>query len=223
VVRKLLRNGGPLALGVLGVAVLGLLLVAGPAQSYLDARERVEILALKDRALEQENTRLEQRMADLHDPVHLELVAREQLGLVRPGEIAYTIIPPEELIELLGQIVKGKVVRLEEYGAFVEVTPRTARVTGLVHVSEVDADYVENIYAYLAEGDEVDVKVLDVKEDGKVDLSIKRADPEWQDEEVPNLRSKLDKDFNKRLRRFMHKSQMIQGEARRQKRGRIGT
>jgi cell division protein FtsB len=95
VVRKLLRNGGPLALGVLGVAVLGLLLVAGPAQSYLDARERVEILALKDRALEQENTRLEQRMADLHDPVHLELVAREQLGLVRPGEIAYTIIPPE--------------------------------------------------------------------------------------------------------------------------------
>ncbi|MEX2549095.1 MAG: hypothetical protein WD638_02620, partial [Nitriliruptoraceae bacterium] len=62
---------------------------------------------------------------------------------------------------------------------------------------------------------------LDVKEDGKVDLSIKRADPEWQDEETPNLRSKLDKDFNKRLRRFMHKSQMIQGEARRQKRGRV--
>lgn len=132
--------------------------------------------------------------------------------------------PRKELIQLLGEIVKGKVVRLEEYGAFVEITTEDgALVTGLVHVSEVDADYVENIYAYLAEGDEVDVKILDVKEDGKVDLSIKRADPEWQDEEVPNLRSKLDKDFNKRLRRFMHKSQMIQGEARRQKRGRIGS
>jgi len=128
------------------------------------------------------------------------------------------------LIALLGEIVKGKVVRLEEYGAFVEVTLEDGTaVTGLVHVSEVDADYVENIYAYLAEGDEVDVKILDLKDDGKVDLSIKRADPEWVDEEVPNLRSKLDKDFNKRLRRFMHKSQMIQGEARRQKRGRIGT
>jgi predicted RNA-binding protein with RPS1 domain len=128
----------------------------------------------------------------------------------------------EELIELQGQIVKGKVVRLEEYGAFVEVTMEDGEVaTGLVHVSEVDADFVENIYAYLAEGDEVDVKVLDIKEDGKVDLSIKRADPEWQDEEMPNLRSKLDKDFNKRLRRFMHKSQMIQGEARRQRRGRV--
>ncbi|MEX0592638.1 MAG: S1 RNA-binding domain-containing protein [Nitriliruptoraceae bacterium] len=128
------------------------------------------------------------------------------------------------MIALLGEIVKGKVVRLEEYGAFVEVTLEDGTaVTGLVHVSEVDADYVENIYAYLAEGDEIDVKILDLKDDGKVDLSIKRADPEWQDEEVPNLRSKLDKDFNKRLRRFMHKSQMIQGEARRQKRGRIGT
>ena len=130
----------------------------------------------------------------------------------------------EELIALQGQIVKGKVVRLEEYGAFVEVTTEDGEtVTGLVHVSEVDSDFVENIYAYLAEGDEVDVKVLDVKEDGKVDLSIKRADPDWHDEETPNLRSKLDKDFNKRLRRFMHKSQMIQGEARRQKRGRVGS
>jgi predicted RNA-binding protein with RPS1 domain len=126
------------------------------------------------------------------------------------------------LIALQGQIVKGKVVRLEEYGAFVEVTTEDGTpVTGLVHVSEVSTEFVENIYAELAEGDEVEVKVLDVKEDGKVDLSIKRADPDWQEEESVNLRSKLDKDFNKRLRRFMHKSQMIQGEARRQKRGRI--
>ncbi|MDX1658731.1 MAG: S1 RNA-binding domain-containing protein [Nitriliruptorales bacterium] len=123
-----------------------------------------------------------------------------------------------------GDIVKGTVVRLEEYGAFVEVPLNEdgdESVTGLVHVSEVDTDFVENIYAYLAEGDEVDVKVLDIKDDGKVDLSIKRADPDWEDDETPNLRSKLDKNFNKRLRRFMHKSQMIQGEARRQKRGRL--
>jgi predicted RNA-binding protein with RPS1 domain len=134
----------------------------------------------------------------------------------------------QELLELQGKIVTGEVVRLEEYGAFVEIevggdaedeTPQ--RVTGLVHVSEVDVTYVENIYAFLAEGDEVQVKVLDVKEDGKVDLSIKRADPDWQDEETPNLRSKIDKDFNKRLRRFMHRSQMIQGQARRQRRNRL--
>ena len=118
--------------------------------------------------------------------------------------------------------MKGTVVRLEEYGAFVEVpADEDETVTGLVHVSEVNTDFVENIYAYLAEGDEVEVRIIDIKDDGKVDLSIKRADPDWQEEDTPNLRSKLDKGFNKRLRRFMHKSQMIQGEARRQRRGRV--
>ncbi|MGA1774102.1 MAG: S1 RNA-binding domain-containing protein, partial [Nitriliruptoraceae bacterium] len=75
------------------------------------------------------------------------------------------------MVALLGEIVKGKVVRLEEYGAFVEVPIGDQVVTGLVHVSEVALDYVDNIYAYLAEGDEVEVKVVDIKDDGKVDLS----------------------------------------------------
>jgi predicted RNA-binding protein with RPS1 domain len=124
-----------------------------------------------------------------------------------------------------GQIVKGRVVRLEEYGAFIEVPldpddPEDLRVvTGLCHVSEVDRDYVENIFAYLAEGQDVDVKILSIKEDGKVDLSIKQADPDWEPEAPQTRRSKLDKDFDKRLRRFMHNSQMIQGEARRQREG----
>ncbi len=125
-----------------------------------------------------------------------------------------------------GHIVKGRVVRLEEYGAFIEVPlypedPDDRQVvTGLCHVSEVDRDYVENIFAYLSEAQEVEVKVLNIKEDGKIDLSIKQADPEWVDEPLPPRRSKLDKDFDKRLRRFMHTSQMIQGEARRQREAR---
>ena len=124
-----------------------------------------------------------------------------------------------------GSVLQGKVVRLEEYGAFVEVPAdgdADDAVTGLVHVSEVDTDFVDNIYAYLAEGDEVAVKVREVKPDGKVDLSIKRADPDWQDDEEPRLRSQIDKDFNKKLRKFMHRSQMIQGARRRQARSRLG-
>ena len=119
-----------------------------------------------------------------------------------------------------GDIVKGTVVRLEDYGAFVEV-PVTGdqKVTGLVHVSEVDRDFVENIYAYLTEAQEIEVRVIAIKEDGKIDLSIKQADPTWEPEPPPR-RSKLDKDFDKRLRRFMHVSQMIQGEARRQRESR---
>ena len=119
----------------------------------------------------------------------------------------------------------GTVQRLAEFGAFVDVKvpgDEEAVITGLVHVSEISETFVENIYAHLAEGDEVDVAVMDVKEDGKVDLSIKRADPDWLDEDTPDLRPKTGKDFNRQLRRFMHTSQMRQGEVRRQKKGRLG-
>ncbi|QBI21401.1 S1 RNA-binding domain-containing protein [Egibacter rhizosphaerae] len=116
-----------------------------------------------------------------------------------------------------GSIVTGKVVRLHDYGAFVELGPD---VTGLVHISEVHRDYVENIHAYLTEGEDVQVKVLQIKDDGRIDLSIKRADPDWEEEGQRRSSSKVDKDFNQRLRKFMHQSDMIQGEVRRRRRAR---
>ncbi|CAN5274684.1 S1 RNA-binding domain-containing protein [soil metagenome] len=118
-----------------------------------------------------------------------------------------------------GTIVKGKVVRLEDFGAFVEVDPET---TGLVHISEVHRDFVENIHAYLSEGQQVQVKVLAVKDDGKIDLSIKQADPSWEEERGGGRRggNRVDKEFNQRLRKFMHQSDMIQGEVRRRLRSR---
>lgn len=117
-----------------------------------------------------------------------------------------------------GTIVNGKIVRLHDFGAFVELAPD---VTGLVHISEVHRDFVENIHAYLTEGQEVTVKVLQIKDDGRIDLSIKRAEGDWEDEGAPRRSgSRVDKDFNQRLRKFMHQSDMIQGEVRRRKRSR---
>jgi predicted RNA-binding protein with RPS1 domain len=116
-----------------------------------------------------------------------------------------------------GSIVNGKVVRLHDFGAFVQLDDET---TGLVHISEIDRDYVENIHAYLTEGQQVTVKVLAVKDDGRVDLSIKRADPTWEDEQQRRSSTKIDKEFNQRLRKFMHQSDMIQGEVRRRRRSR---
>lgn len=116
-----------------------------------------------------------------------------------------------------GSIITGTVVRLHDFGAFVQLDEE---VTGLVHISEVDRDYVDNIHAYLVEGQEVQVKVVGVKDDGRVDLSIKRADPEWEEESQRRQTSKVDKEFNQRLRKFMHQSDMIQGEVRRRRRSR---
>jgi len=117
----------------------------------------------------------------------------------------------------IGDVVTGKVVRLHDFGAFVEVDGET---TGLVHISEVHRDFVENIHAYLTEGQEVQVKVLAIKEDGRIDLSIKRAEPDWEDEVQRRQTVRPDKEFNQRLRKFMHQSDMIQGEVRRRKRAR---
>ena len=116
-----------------------------------------------------------------------------------------------------GQILNGKVVRLHDFGAFVELEPE---VTGLVHISEVHRDFVENIHAYLTEDQEVTVRVMAIKEDGRIDLSIKRAEPDWEDEVQRRQTTKPDKEFNQRLRKFMHQSDMIQGEVRRRRRAR---
>jgi S1 RNA binding domain protein len=116
-----------------------------------------------------------------------------------------------------GSIVTGKVVRLHDFGAFVEVEPETV---GLVHISEVHRDFVENIHAYLTEGQQVQVKVVGIKDDGRIDLSIKRADPSWEEEVQRRQTTRPDKEFNARLRKFMHQSDMIQGEVRRRRRAR---
>jgi predicted RNA-binding protein with RPS1 domain len=124
----------------------------------------------------------------------------------------------------VGDIVTGTVVKLVEFGAFVDIPTVEGTVTGLVHVSEVDRGFVENIYAHLSVNEEATVKVVSVGDDGKIGLSIKQADPEWDDtaEVERPRRSTIDKDFDRRLRKFMHGSQSIQGEVRRQKRGRLG-
>lgn len=124
----------------------------------------------------------------------------------------------------VGDIVTGTVAKLVDFGAFVDIETAEGTVTGLVHVSEIAPGFVENIYAEIGEGDQVTVKVLSIGDDGKIGLSIKQAADDW--EEVAELdrpmRSRIDKDFDRRLRKFMHGSQSIQGEVRRQKRNKLG-
>lgn len=129
---------------------------------------------------------------------------------------------PEEL--RTGMTVAGVVAKLVDFGAFVDIPTQRGTATGLVHVSEVAPGFVENIYAEVGEGDQVDVKVLSIGDDGKIGLSIKQAREDWEElQELDKpVRSKIDKDFDRKLRKFMHGSQSIQGEARRQKRRKLG-
>jgi cell division protein FtsB len=89
--------GGDLILGVLllGAIGLGVALLAQPFEDYVEARQRASVLQQQALALETENLRLERRIDDLDDPVTIELLARSQQGLVRPGEVPYVLIAPE--------------------------------------------------------------------------------------------------------------------------------
>ena len=73
----------------------------------------------------------------------------------------------------VGQIIKGKVVQLKEYGAFVELEPG---LDGLVHISEIAYKRVANIADELAVGQEVTAKILEIdKERKRISLSIKET------------------------------------------------
>jgi S1 RNA binding domain protein len=72
----------------------------------------------------------------------------------------------------IGTIVTGKVVSILPFGAFVEIEKGK---TGLVHISEIAADYVKDIGDYLKVGDSVRVKLISIDPKGKISLSIKKA------------------------------------------------
>lgn len=72
-----------------------------------------------------------------------------------------------------GQFIKVKVTGIQPYGAFVE-TPD--HVEGLIHISEVMNDYIHNLNLFLTVGQIVKAKVIDVSEDGKLNLSLKEND-----------------------------------------------
>lgn len=80
----------------------------------------------------------------------------------------------------VGAVLKGKVMRLVSFGAFVEVFPG---VEGLVHISQIAHKHIGTPGEVLEEGQEVEVKVLDVNEDEKrLSLSIKALQEEPQEE-----------------------------------------
>lgn len=91
------RSPVDLALGVLLLAALGAgaVVLAPPLEGFLAARQRVALLEQQAVALTGENARLERRIDDLDDPLTIELLARRQQGLVRPGEVPYVLLPPE--------------------------------------------------------------------------------------------------------------------------------
>lgn len=70
----------------------------------------------------------------------------------------------------VGNIAQGKVAKITNYGAFVDLEDGG---TGMIHISEVANTYVKDINDHIKVGDTVSVKVISINEQNKVSLSIK--------------------------------------------------
>ena len=70
----------------------------------------------------------------------------------------------------VGKVYSGRVVKIMDFGAFIEVLPNTQ---GLLHVSEISHERVQNVNDVLSEGDQLDVKILDIDRSGRIKLSRK--------------------------------------------------
>ena len=71
-----------------------------------------------------------------------------------------------------GQVFDGKVIKIMNFGAFVSLTPGR---DGLVHISQLSNERVENVTDVVKEGEIVKVKVLEVDKQGRVRLSMKEV------------------------------------------------
>ncbi|MCA9390042.1 polyribonucleotide nucleotidyltransferase [candidate division WWE3 bacterium] len=96
--------------------------------------------------------------------VHISGVQQEGLDNAKKRIEGITHVPE------VGEIYDGTVKRIVDFGAFVEFLPGKE---GLVHISEIDNNYVEKVRDFLNEGDQVKIKIIEIDDRGRVNLSIK--------------------------------------------------
>ncbi|MCW1891925.1 MAG: polyribonucleotide nucleotidyltransferase [Candidatus Uhrbacteria bacterium] len=82
----------------------------------------------------------------------------------------------------VGEVFSGKVTRIMDFGAFVEILPKQE---GLVHISELAPERVPTVGDVVKVGDTVNVKVIEIDAMGRVNLSMKRARPDYVDNGEP--------------------------------------
>ncbi|MBQ9314035.1 MAG: S1 RNA-binding domain-containing protein [Clostridia bacterium] len=103
----------------------------------------------------------------------------------------------------VGEIVEGTVADIMNYGAFIKLEDGKS---GLVHISEVSKDYVEDIHKVLKSGDKVKAKVLSINEKGKIALSIKKAMMPFESRKEESVKEKAPLTLDDMLSKFLKDS-----------------
>lgn len=108
---------------------------------------------------------------DIDDDGRISVCGVDQAGIDKALKTIHSIVDPIEV----GKIYEGKVVRIMNFGAFVELAPNK---DGLIHISKLAKERVGKVEDVVNIGDEVKVKVLEIDRMGKISLSLKDAQEE---------------------------------------------
>ena len=103
---------------------------------------------------------------DIDDDGRIAVCGVEQENIDRAIQIIRSIVEPLEE----GKIYEGKVVRIMQFGAFVQLSPNK---DGLIHISKLSKERVEKVEDVVNIGDEVRVKVIEIDKMGRINLSLK--------------------------------------------------
>ncbi|HWR21806.1 MAG TPA: polyribonucleotide nucleotidyltransferase [Verrucomicrobiae bacterium] len=105
---------------------------------------------------------------DVSDDGRIEIASVDEEAAQKALAIIGRIVEVPEV----GKVYRGKVVRIMDFGAFVQILPGT---DGLLHISQISAQRVMKVEDVLSNGEEVMVKVIDIDKSGKIRLSRKEA------------------------------------------------
>ena len=103
---------------------------------------------------------------DIDDTGLVNIASSDEESAMKAKAIIEGIVAEAEL----NKVYKGKVVRIAEFGAFIEIMPG---VDGLLHISQISHKRVAKVTDVLNEGDEIEVKVIEIDKQGRVRLSRK--------------------------------------------------
>ncbi|HZY30145.1 MAG TPA: polyribonucleotide nucleotidyltransferase [Candidatus Methylomirabilis sp.] len=105
---------------------------------------------------------------DVSDDGRVEIASVDEAAAQKALSIISRIVEVPEV----GKVYLGKVVKIMDFGAFVQILPGT---DGLLHISQVAEHRVKKVEEVLSEGDEIMVKVIDIDKNGKIRLSRKEV------------------------------------------------
>jgi polyribonucleotide nucleotidyltransferase len=105
---------------------------------------------------------------DIEDDGSVFIASANERGLQQAIDLVKGLTMEPEM----GQVYRGVVKRVADFGAFVEIMPGT---DGLVHISELDQGRTQRVTDVCDEGDDIVVKVINIDRDGKIRLSRKQA------------------------------------------------